>query len=168
VTQRRAWTDPAAKQVTGDDGRFRFGNTSGTDLIFTAQAAGFVADDMTAHPNRPGEDVSFILKRGAVLRGRVLDAKGLPVPNASVFARGGDFDQNRFEWSTLTDAQGRFEWLSAPPSQNHYSINAPGYRSVNKLELAPDGAASIGEIVINARPRFFILQIGRTGLRREH
>lgn len=138
VTQNRAWTDPAANQMTGPDGRFRFGNNSGTDVILTAEAAGFVAADIAVHPDRINQDQCFALKQGAVLRGRVLDAKGRPISNANVWACGDDFSQHRFEWSTFTDTQGRFEWLSVPPLQKQYGINASGYKQVSNIELSPD------------------------------
>jgi len=143
ITESQLWDNLLANQVTGVDGRFSFGNTSEADLTLTARAVGFVTDDMIVRPGPSSPEVFFVLKRGGILRGRVLDEKGVPIGNASVIAEGGQPARTGFEWSTSTDEQGRFEWLSVPFPQMKYAINAFGYQRVKHLELPGDGSECV-------------------------
>jgi hypothetical protein len=57
---------------------------------------------------------------------------------ARIVAAGEDYREEKRSWSTRTDAEGRFEWNSAPPSQTNYQIAASGYRLLNQA-LLPNG-----------------------------
>jgi Carboxypeptidase regulatory-like domain len=142
VIEKRDWRDSWAAQLTGADGRFRLANTSPGELVVTVEADGYVASDRTIHPEAPGDELQFVLAPAALLRGRVVDETGAPV-EATVSARGGDFENGRFDWSATTDAEGRFEWHSAPPAQRLYYVQAPGYEPLKQVELVADGTEEL-------------------------
>jgi RNA polymerase sigma factor (sigma-70 family) len=143
VIENRDRHNSWATQLTGADGRFRLANTSAGELVVTVEAEGYVATDQTIHPEAQSEELQFALAPGARLRGRVVDETGVPVATATVFAKGNDFDSGRFDWSADTDAEGRFEWNSAPFVHWFYSVQAPGYKTRRKVELVADGSEQI-------------------------
>jgi uncharacterized GH25 family protein len=153
VIENRNWNDAWAAHWTGADGRFRLSTVSTGEVTVTVEADGFVASDRTIRAEVLGEELRFVLASAAWLRGRVVDEAGASV-RASVSAANGDFEavtpkaamsfsveikSARFEWSAVTDTDGRFEWRSAPPGQTRYTIQAPGYETLQRLELAADG-----------------------------
>lgn len=142
VTQNRAWTGPEANQVTDLAGKFRFGNAAPSNLIITVQAPGFLAEEKTVQAGVQGQQLRFLLKRGNVLRGQVVNEQGEPIARAWVVPPGENVQQSLFQSRIITDSQGRFEWGSAP-SQASYGICAEGYKSADRMELAADGSDHI-------------------------
>ncbi len=138
VTQNRAWTDKTANQFTASDGTFRFGNVPRYPLVITVQAAGFVASDQKVSAANAEELLRFVLAKGAVLRGRVVDEFGNPIVGASILALENS-EMDRFENSTSTDASGRFEWRSAQPGRQLYEIQARGFKTRRLEPLVADG-----------------------------
>jgi RNA polymerase sigma factor (sigma-70 family) len=83
---------------------------------------------------------NFTLSQGNVFRGRVLDEAGNPISNA-VVQTDRDFKNQiatRFEWRAHTDADGRFEWDSAPAEEICYWFEADGYKAIRGLPLRAD------------------------------
>jgi RNA polymerase sigma factor (sigma-70 family) len=139
VTHARLFEEPGSTILTDADGKFRFGNIPPQgELTLTAQADGFLPQDITLPQGASSGALRFVMRKAAVLRGRVLDADSHPIPRASIFPVSSDYGKGRFHWSTLTDPQGRFEWLSAPLVPLKYEIGASGF-DYRRVDLAADG-----------------------------
>ncbi len=153
---------PDAKVVIRALPRFR-DTTSQTDGSFTltgckpganqlrAEAKGFAPAalevDLTSNP----APVRLTLQPGRLLRLRVLDTNGGPVPKATVTlnsdptAVGGNFrlsqvmmsPRSLYRWQT--DANGRLEWDSAPDRELSFDVSAPDHMSVDAVKARPDG-----------------------------
>jgi hypothetical protein len=150
VTRDRDWHDLSANETTGAAGRFRFANVAKAELILTVQADGFVAQDRTVDLVSTNE-LRFELSRAAVLRGTLVEESGKPIPQATIVARGGDFDNDRFAWFTSTDEQGKFAWLSVPPLHKHYDVYADGFAATTNLALIANGVEQ--QITLRATAR---------------
>jgi RNA polymerase sigma factor (sigma-70 family) len=138
VIKNRHWSETSASGSTDAQGRFHFGDVTQEELVLTAKAEGFLEADMVIQPSGQDGDLRFVLARAATLRGRILDDKTNPIVRARIVASGQDYQNGKRYWSTRTDAEGRFQWLSAPPSQTNYEISASGYKGLNQ-ELLPNG-----------------------------
>ena len=89
---------------------------------------------------QPTNVVNFVLTKGNVFRGRVVDESGQPL--AGVACRTDSDNQGRrpFEWFTHTDADGRFEWDSAPGEPVLFWFETAGYSTIRDLPLTADGS----------------------------
>ena len=110
------------------------------DLVL--QAGGFASQTVKADLVQTTNVVNFVLPRGNVFRGQVLDEVGAPVANAVVQT---DYDfknqiPKRFDWTTRTDGNGLFEWDSAPAGDICYWFEADGYKPIRGMALAADGS----------------------------
>jgi hypothetical protein len=148
VTFNRDWAEATASQWTGPDGRFHFANISSdprwmppesTICFLTVQAEGYSPTDFRFDGPAPPAESRFTVSRGGVLRGRVVDESGRPVPKAAVQVCSHS-NAKRFEWTATTDADGRFEWLSAPPKPEFYVVDARGYQPLPEVQWTADGA----------------------------
>lgn len=95
--------------------------------------------------------VRIVLGQGNVFRGQVIDEGGRPISGAVVQT---DFDfarqiEKRFEWRTEADANGQFEWNSAPEEPVCYWIEANGYEVIRGLRKPADG--TLHRIELKAR-----------------
>jgi len=63
-------------QLTGADGRFRFGDVIEGELTLSVQVDGFVGRSLSVRPTVQTPETVIELARAAVLRGRVLDEGG--------------------------------------------------------------------------------------------
>jgi hypothetical protein len=90
------------------------------------------------------------LRKGATLRGRIVDDLDQPVAKAKIRASNAG-SEPRFEWRAVTDEQGRFEWLSAPP-RLAYNVSAAGYVEESNVQLAGDGSEQVVTLRGNAGP----------------
>ena len=97
----------------------------------SVQADGFAGEVKTVDLDKGTNIVNFTLSPGNIFRGRVVDDSGNPISNAviqtDVPALALGVAVRAFDWSTNTDANGRFEWNSAPAQETQYSIEADGY-----------------------------------------
>ena len=78
------------------------------------------------------------LKPGALLRLRVLDEAGSPVPKAHVALEQWQ-GPNTLMWGGLTDSGGRLEWNSAPLEPITFSVLKDGCFTSRRNELTADG-----------------------------
>jgi RNA polymerase sigma factor (sigma-70 family) len=134
VTENNEGREPTENQLTESDGSFRFANASGEELTISVRADGFASVSTLLHPSEKAESVRVQMAKEQPLEGRVVDEAGNPVAKARIGVEG-----QAFEWSTVTDAQGRFEWLAVPTNQVTYSIQAGGYESKYDVALEADG-----------------------------
>ncbi|MBN1359266.1 MAG: carboxypeptidase regulatory-like domain-containing protein [Sedimentisphaerales bacterium] len=116
----------------------------------------YVSDEMFGSTPKPPleklRDLTgvMIMKKGVTVTGRVLDADGRPIADATV-AQGSDRFGTHYP-STTTDAEGRFKFANAEPTQMILTVQASGY--------APD----LKQIAVNKdlEPVEFRLARGRT------
>ena len=115
---RRVFTDA--------EGRFHIHLPRGGDVTLTAQVEGYqpMTLKVVAQPDSP--PVEFRLARGRMLRGRVVDTQGKPIAGASLIIPSYGKHKGVF-FRKWTDAQGRFEWDSAPEGPVEFSIGAEGH-----------------------------------------
>ena len=117
------------------------------------QADSFAAHSGTVKLIDPTNVVNFTLLPGRLFHGRVLDEAGAPITRAVVRT---DYDfkkqiANRFDWDTLTDENGRFEWNSAPVEEISYWFEADGFDIIRGLPLPSDG--SDHEIILKRKAK---------------
>jgi len=115
--------------------------TSEPKMDFVVQADGLAPQEQTVQFREPTNYVRFVLSRGSIFRGRVVNEDGNPIPGAAVRT---DFDfknqlPNRFSWLTNTGPDGRFEWNSAPAEAICFWFEAKGYKVIRGFPILPDG-----------------------------
>lgn len=120
----------------------------GREMV-TAEAQGFAATTIAVEINELTAPVTLVLQRGKVLRLRVVNKAGQPVPGANVWLNTldhGPIDSSnprpplvQTEFSPKTDAEGRAQWDSAPDRELTFDIAASGYRRVDGFKARPDG-----------------------------
>ena len=122
---------------TDAEGRFRFGHVpSGTQTV-TAQSPGRapeLADVVVASGMKP---VEFRLGPGHLIRGRVVNPEGKPLDGVTVQAMNWK-GHSSLDWTTKTDAEGRFTWDSAPAEPVLLTLTRPGYTMVGQREFQAD------------------------------
>ena len=95
-------------------------------MTLTAQVKGYQPMTLKV-PAEPGAPpVEFRLAPGRMLRGRVVDPEGKPIAGAHLIIPSYGKHKGVF-FRKWTDAQGRFEWDSAPDEPVAFSIGAEGY-----------------------------------------
>ena len=122
------------------------GETAGAPLHaeLSVQANGFAGEVKTVGLDQGTNIVNFTLSPGNIFRGHVVDDLGNPVSNVVVetdvpFLSLGGKDR-AFDWTTNTDANGSFEWDSAPAQETHYSFEADGYYTLDSQSFQGDGS----------------------------
>lgn len=109
------------------------------DIVVLAD--GMAPQQQTVQFREPTNHVQFVLNRGSVFRGRVVDEEGNAITGAVVRT---DYDfknqrPTRFEWLVNTDTDGRFEWHSAPAEAICFWFEAKGYEVIRGFPILPDG-----------------------------
>ncbi|HXS68319.1 MAG TPA: sigma-70 family RNA polymerase sigma factor [Candidatus Polarisedimenticolia bacterium] len=109
------------------------------------QVDGFAPETKTVTLSDATNTVDFALAPGNILRGHIVDEEGNPISNV-VIQTDVCFDPNNlnsereFDWKTNTDANGAFEWDSAPAGESCYCFDADGYKVISNLRLVADGS----------------------------
>ena len=92
---------------TDAEGRFRFEQVKIGDYVLTVEADGYAPQSENTKARPDSEPQQFELKSGQMVRGRVVDDTGQPVPGACVVLN---------LWHVHTDGNGNFDWsLEGPP-----------------------------------------------------
>ena len=115
------------------------------------QADGFAPQTATVDLPDTTNVINFALAPGNILRGRVVDETGSPIPNAVIRT---DYDfknqiETQFDWTAHADGNGRFEWDSAPAEAICYWFEADGYTAIRGMPLLADG--SDHEIILKGK-----------------
>jgi RNA polymerase sigma factor (sigma-70 family) len=123
--------------ATDADGRFRFDHVPPGTQTVTAQSPGR-APELAEVVVAPGmKPVEFRLGPGHLIRGRVVNPQGRPLDGATVQAM--DWKgRMSLDWTTKTDAEGRFTWDSAPAEPVLLTLSSPGYTKVGQREFRAD------------------------------
>ena len=124
-------------KMTDASGTFEFKNMKAGELMLAVQAKGFAPALRTFQVAGSLATVQFQLGPGQLLRGRITDQDGNPIAGAWAETTRG---RRKIEWSATTDADGRFEWDSAPPEPLLYSFQADGFNRAYALKLQADGS----------------------------
>jgi RNA polymerase sigma factor (sigma-70 family) len=144
--------------ITGADGTFRLVGCKPGATLLTAEASGFAATTMEIDLTESSDPFEVTLSPGQLLRLRVVDANGIPVPGARVtldtlahFAvdlRGQQPSPVQTRFHRQTDMDGRVEWHEAPDRELNFHISAPGYMREDGFRVIPDGVEH--EIVLES------------------
>jgi RNA polymerase sigma factor (sigma-70 family) len=138
VREVRLHSEGEHSRTTDASGAFEFKSMKAGDLMLAVQAKGFAPAVQTVQVTGGVSALRFQLGPGQLLRGRVTDEDGNPIPNAWVETTRRGFD--KVKWSTNTDSGGRFEWDSAPQEPLLYSFLAEGFNRGYALKLQADGS----------------------------
>jgi RNA polymerase sigma factor (sigma-70 family) len=129
------------------DGTFTLSRLPAGPTQINAEARGFALATVSTEISTNQPPLRLELTRGNVLRLRVMDTNGMPVPNATVslnpnrvaararYGRNGSPGQFRMQ----TDADGRIIWDSAPKGGLIFGIHATGYEWAQNVQLTADG-----------------------------
>jgi hypothetical protein len=105
------------------------------------QAEGMAPQEQSVRLVEPTNTQNFILGPAQVFRGHVVDEMGNPLAGAVV--RTDNDDKNQvpapFEWLDKTDAEGKFEWTSAPAETIWFWFEADGHVIIRGRPYTPDG-----------------------------
>lgn len=131
------------------DGSFTIAGCAPGKNLLSAEAKGFAATTLDVEITDAGGPFTLTLQPGRLLRLRVVNRAGQPIPKASVwlnpFERGFAGGQPakspppQIEFRRHTDAQGRLEWDSAPDADLRFGISAAGYMRASDVLARPDG-----------------------------
>ena len=110
-------------------------------IELAVQAEGFAPQIVRVPLPESSNVTNITLMPGNIFRGRILDENGSPLANAIVRT---DYDfqnqiENRFEWFAKTDANGKFEWDSAPAGAVCYWFEAEGFPAIRSRSFRADG-----------------------------
>jgi beta-lactamase regulating signal transducer with metallopeptidase domain/protocatechuate 3,4-dioxygenase beta subunit len=117
-----------SKAVTGADGTFVFNNGAPGTWEIILHARGYQSQLKTIKVSPGMPENTFYLAKGAILRGRVVDESGNPVAGATIGSVVSDLGS-----AITTDAEGWFEWDSAPDKPLSVQIRAPGFVAANQI-----------------------------------
>jgi RNA polymerase sigma factor (sigma-70 family) len=106
----------------------------------TFQAEGYASQLRKIEFAGASNIVNQTLFPGNVFRGRVVDESGRAISNAVVQTDSDREGIRWFQWSVRTDADGRFEWDSAPAGEVLYWIEADGYKWKRDVPVVADGS----------------------------
>jgi uncharacterized GH25 family protein len=142
------WVDPRKPDaVTDAQGKFVIRKLREGSHPITVVADGFAPEKVNAETGESA--VTIQLKRGSLLRVRVVEPSGVPVAGADVALEGWGVD-NKLQLREPTDADGRFEWRSAPPDLLEICVLKSGYAASRGHKLRASGE----EHVITLKPSF--------------
>ena len=139
ITRNHEWRNSAAALNTGEDGRFEILNLRIGTLFLTFQAQGFAAQTRELTLSNGMPELKIEMKPGNHFQGRIIDASGKPIANASVRTDRLDLGPLEYDWSGYSDDDGRFLWDSAPEGPHPYYFAASGYHPKAEPELVADG-----------------------------
>ncbi len=128
-------------ETTDDSGAFEFKTIGAGELTLAAQAEGFAPGVHSLNVTGSVTALKFQLGPGEILRGRVVDEQGNPVAHAFIETTRRGMDKIR--WSTNSDADGRFQWNSAPEEPLLYSVLAEGFNRAYAQSLPADNTEQV-------------------------
>lgn len=130
-----SWSEPGV--ASGADGTFALTRRPRGPVALVATAEGFAPTSFTA--NAGGAPVLVRMNPGGVVRARVVDPAGTPIPDATLAFDGG-YGLGAVGWDGRTDEEGRVEWRSAPRGTDlRFFASAEGYAMSPGIVLGVDG-----------------------------
>jgi RNA polymerase sigma factor (sigma-70 family) len=131
---------PRLAAATDRFGRFELRHVPAGELMLAVQAEKFAPTVLVTNIGASNLEVNLVLEPGRIFRGHLVDEQGAPITNAVVKTDWDNQGLRKIEWSTRTDAEGRFAWDSAPAEPLLYWFEAPGFEWIRGLLLAADGS----------------------------
>ena len=133
--------------VTQADGSFSVAGCKQGKNLLTANAKGFAATTLDVELKENSEDFRLTLQPGRILRLRVVNSAGEPIPKANVWLD--PFEHGlveprksaptQVEFNRKSGVDGRLEWDSAPDQELRFSVSASGYMRSREVTVHPDG-----------------------------
>ncbi len=142
--------EPNAKSDA--EGRFAVSVHEKGKEWFTFEAAGFAPQmvELDVNDESAKRLVVVKLRPGAVFKALVLDEAGKPLPGVRMIAD--RWQEKRTLWfEGVTDAEGRLEWLGAPPDAVKWTLLGKD-RIVRDLPISADGTEQV--VVLRPALRF--------------
>ncbi len=148
--------------VTGADGSFLLRPIRPELFKVSLWARGYTFQSVRMTPDQPPQRI--VMQKGGRIRARVESADGNPIARAHFHLSEAGLDPE-VNWSWSSDAHGRVEWDSAPPSGGfRFHVSAPGFQTKHEVRLVVSEEESV--IVMDASPMAEILVTdAETGLR---
>jgi protocatechuate 3,4-dioxygenase beta subunit len=135
---------------TGEDGRFDIRSIKEEAQIVTVQAKQYAPLLRVVQVPELAVEQVFVLDKGQVLSGKVVDTNGTPIPEATVYVeKWQGYKSLRKNMKTLKD--GTFGWKNAPAGALELSIMAKGYRETIATGIVADGQEKV--IVLSEQVR---------------
>ena len=139
VVAGRKYSENRRKARTDEQGRFTVLNVDTGRVDFAASADGYAPGFKTQDVGAATEEIVIQLEKGATIRGVVQDESQQPIQDVRVVLEG-DSTYDRIDFSTKTDAEGKFEWRSAPNQPVPFYVGKEGYQQKRNVMLKPDFA----------------------------
>jgi len=133
-TGRQFFSD--RRQTSSDNsGRFEFQGIAEGDVVFSAMAKGRTPASKTfkVQPGMP--DILLKVGVGSVIRGVVRTQAGEPISEVRVALENHGMNEPGYEFSTTTDANGRFLWDGAPNEEMSFYFGKSGYAQRRNVRL---------------------------------
>ena len=137
VREVRSNEEGERSETTDASGAFQLKALNAGEVIIAVQANRFAPQVQTIQVTGLVAGLRFKLNPGQLLRGRLVDEEGNPVGDARAETTPG---RRKIQWSSTTDADGRFVWDSAPREPLLYSFEAAAFKRIYALELQADGS----------------------------
>ncbi len=135
-TGRDYYSSGRMQAKTGPEGDFEIRHAPEGATVLTVTADGYAPELKPVTVKAGMEPIEFRLPEGQAIRGQVLDAEGKPVPGVSVSTEGWR-GYRTIRWRGRTDADGWFEWNSAPADGVAFSFYKSGFMSMRNKVLTP-------------------------------
>jgi RNA polymerase sigma factor (sigma-70 family) len=135
------------KEKVGADGRFDIGGCIAGKTLLTATAKGYAATTINAVVDDSYKEYRLVLKQGTILKMRLVNQKGEPIPKAYAWLdtmRNGSLEFTnkplaQVQPNLRTDAEGRIRWNDAPDEDILFDFDAKGYMRMSSVKVAADG-----------------------------
>ncbi len=127
---------------TTADGRFNFNNQPEGEVTLTASARGLASAKAQIQVSSAIQEARIQLEPGRVFDVQIQDAKGRPIPGASVAVHASQsdaFEQTHFK----SDYQGRLAWFSAPAEDIVCDVTRFGCEPLMSQSVKADGVEHV-------------------------
>ncbi|HTQ50272.1 MAG TPA: sigma-70 family RNA polymerase sigma factor, partial [Candidatus Acidoferrales bacterium] len=129
------------------DGTFSVAGCPPGRQLVTAEAPGFAATSVETDLADNAQPVHLILQPGKLLRLRIVDTAGNPIPNAYIwhdnFEQAPDDAQRpqpvQVDFNPRSDSAGRAALSNAPDVEMKFDVQAAGFMRVFGVSVRPDG-----------------------------
>jgi protocatechuate 3,4-dioxygenase beta subunit len=123
---------------TGEDGRFDIRSIKEETQILTVQSKPCAPVLRVVEVSGLAAEQVFVLEEGQPLKGKVVDANGVPVPEVAIYVeKWQGYNSLRKNMKSLKD--GTFGWKNAPAGTMALSIQARGYMEMTVSDVVADG-----------------------------
>lgn len=144
-----SWHQPGA--FTDSEGQFSMRSQPRGEVMYIATAEGYAPRKFRVQAG--GAAARVQLDPGSVLRARLVNPQGEPIPGATLVLEDGVGDST-LGWNGQTDDDGRVTWRSAPPDRTFtFTAYAPGYRYRRQFPLLVDPNV---EHTVTLEPSFLV------------